>query len=55
MKSDIIFGTAGTALTFGLSAVNVFLGFGAGVLTVLILALKLRREWLHRDDPPTEK
>jgi hypothetical protein len=55
MKSDIIFGAVGTAATFGLSEVNLALGFMAGVLTVTILCFKLRREWLHRNDPPTDK
>jgi len=52
--SDIVFGTAGTAATFGLGFINVALGCVAGVLTVGILALRFRREWLHRDDPPSD-
>lgn len=51
---DVIFGTAGTAATFGLGFVNVAAGCIAGVLTVGILILRLRREWIHRNDPPKE-
>ena len=54
-NTDIIVGAAGTGVTFGLGFVNVFLGCVAGVLTVTILCLKLRREWRHRNDPPTDK
>jgi Na+/proline symporter len=55
MKNDILIGTVGTATTFGLGFFNVVLGCIAGILTVSILLLKLRREWQHRNDPPTEK
>jgi len=55
MKSDVMFGTVGTVLTFMFNAINPFLGFIAGVLTVVVLCFKLRREWLHRNDPPTER
>jgi len=51
---DVMLGTAGTAATFGLGFINVALGCVAGILTVGILALRFRREWIHRNDPPTE-
>lgn len=53
-NGDIIFGTIGTAGTALLSTVNVYLACIAGVFTCLVMALKLRREWLHRNDPPEE-
>lgn len=53
MKSgDLIFGAAGTVGTLTLGQINVALGCAAGVLTVTILAFRLRREWRHRNDPP---
>jgi hypothetical protein len=51
---DIVFGTVGTAGTFGLGTVNLWLGCVAGVLTVGVMAIRLRREWKHRNDPPKE-
>lgn len=54
MKHDILIGTVGTGATFGLGFLNVALGCIAGALTVIILVLKLRREWLHRNDPPAK-
>jgi len=51
---DVMFGTAGAIATISLSAINVFLGFIAGALTVGILILRFRREWNHRNDPPTD-
>lgn len=52
---DIIFGTIGTAATFILSHFDRVLAITAGLLTVGILILRFRREWLHRNDPPNDK
>lgn len=50
MKSgDIIFGAVGTSATFGLTQINLTLGCIAGVLTVIVMLLKLRKEWRDRD------
>lgn len=49
---DVIFGAGGVAATWGLTRVNLFLAFVAGVLTVFILTLRLAREWRNRNKPP---
>jgi len=53
MKS-VLLGTIGTAATFILSHFDKVLAIAAGILTVALLLLKLRREWRHRNDPPQE-
>jgi hypothetical protein len=52
--SDIVFGTVGTIATFILSHFDKALAITAGLLTVGILILRFRREWIHRNDPPAE-
>lgn len=52
--ADVAFGVAGTGGTFALNAVNPILGAIAGTLTIVLLCFRLRREWKHRDDPPTD-
>lgn len=51
-QPDLWFGTLGTAGTLTLATVNVFLGCVAGLLTISVMALRLRREWRARKDPP---
>lgn len=46
---DITFGAAGTIGTVGLSQINLMLGFLAGVLTVAVMLLRLRKEWKDRN------
>ena len=53
-NGDVILGTLGSTATFTLGAINVWLGITAGVLTVSVMFLKLRREWNHRDEPPED-
>ena len=53
-NGDVILGTIGSTATFTLGALNVWLGICAGVLTVSVMAIKLRREWRHRDLPPDD-
>lgn len=45
----VLFGAAGTAATFAL--LNSALGCVAGVLTILLLLGKLRKEWRNRNQP----
>lgn len=47
---DILFGTIGTTATFGLTLVNLTLGCIAGVMTVVVMAIKLRKEWKNRNE-----
>lgn len=47
---DILFGTIGTTATFGLSLINLTLGCIAGVMTVLVMGIKLKKEWKNRND-----
>lgn len=46
---DIIMGTIGTAGTFTLATFNVLLGCIAGLLTVIVMGFKVRREWRNRN------
>ena len=46
---DVAFGILGTAGTLSLSFINVMLGCMAGVLTVCVMGLRLRKEWKDRD------
>lgn len=52
---DLCFGAAGTAGTFTLANVSQFFACIAGGITVAILLLRLRREWLNRNTPPDER
>ena len=52
---DVMFGVSGAITTLSLTLVNQLLAFCAGVVTLLILGLRLRREWQHRDKPPEDK
>jgi len=52
---DVIFGTAGTAGTITLSQINAYLAFMVGVLTVIVMTIRLRREWKNRNTPPTDE
>ena len=47
---DILFGAIGTSVTFGLAQFNLILGCIAGVMTVIVMSIKLRKEWKHRND-----
>lgn len=49
---DAIFATAGMGGT--LAFVNTLLATVIAVLTCTMLALRLRREWRNRNDPPRE-
>lgn len=49
---DIVFGTIGTLGTITLTQFNAMLAFAAGILTVGVMALKFRREWKSRNQPP---
>ncbi len=51
---DLLFGVIGTGSTVGFLWVNGALAFVAGALTVGVMALRLRREWKHRNDPPED-
>ena len=51
-NGDIVFGTLGTVGTITLAQFNAILACGAGLLTVGVMGLRLRREWKHRNDPP---
>lgn len=53
MKS-VLLGTIGTTITFILSNFDKVLAYVAGILTVVLLILKVRREWKHRNDPPAD-
>lgn len=47
--NDVIIGTVGTAGTFTLAQFNVALGCIAGLLTCVVMGLKLRKEWRDRN------
>jgi hypothetical protein len=47
---DILFGTIGTTATFGLSLINLTLGCIAGVMTCVVMGIKLKKEWKNRND-----
>lgn len=46
---DIVFGVVGTTTSLTLSQVNVGLGCLAGLLTVAVMGLRLRKEWRNRN------
>lgn len=48
-KFDVIFGTAGTTATLTLNQINSILALVAGLLTVGVMFLRLRREWKNRN------
>lgn len=52
---DIGFGGSGVLAVLSLSNLNAGLAAGCGALTLAILALRLRREWRKRDEPPTDR
>lgn len=52
---DIGFGSGGTFAILSLASINATLAAGCGALTLAILALRLRREWRKRDEPPTDR
>ena len=48
-NGDIAFGVIGTAGTFGLGQINLVLGCTAGVLTIAVMLMRLRKEWRDKD------
>lgn len=52
---DICFGIAGSVTTWGLTAVNGILALIAGILTVAVMVLRLRREWKIRNRDPDDE
>ena len=48
-NNDIAFGFIGTSATFGLSQINLVLGCAAGVLTIAVMIIRLRKEWRNRN------
>jgi hypothetical protein len=44
-----IVGTIGTVTTLSLTQINAALGCVAGVLTIVYLALGIRKRWLNRN------
>lgn len=52
---DIGFGSGATFAMLTLASINTAIAAGCGALTLAILALRLRREWRKRDEPPTDR
>lgn len=52
---DLGIGGGGTFATISLAGVNAGLAAACGALTLFILALRARREWRKRDEPPTDR
>jgi hypothetical protein len=52
---DLVFGSIGTFTTFLVGHFDHFLGVIAGMMTIFGLALRIRREWIHRNDKPDDK
>jgi hypothetical protein len=50
INHNVLFGTIGTATTFLASHFNYALGCFAGMLTVGILLIRIRKEWRHRNE-----
>lgn len=46
---DLIVGSFGALGTLTLSQVNGLLAFATGAITLIVMVLKLRREWLNRN------
>ena len=51
---DILFGAIGTSATFGLAQVNQVLACIAGVMTVVVMGIKLTKEWKNRNDKKSD-
>ena len=51
---DIAGGITGTLATVTLSNVNEWLACAAGVLTVIMLSLRVRSEWINRNRKPKD-
>ena len=51
---DILFGAIGTSATFGLAQVNQVLACIAGVMTVVVMGIKLTKEWKNRHDKKSD-
>lgn len=51
---DIVFGAVGTVGTITLTQFNAMLACAAGILTVGVMALRFRREWKNRNQPPKD-
>lgn len=49
---DLVFGSIGTCTTFIVGHFDHVLGVIAGLMTIVGLALRIRREWIHRNDKP---
>ena len=52
---DILFGAIGTSATFGLAQVNQILACIAGVMTIIVMGVKLRKEWKSRNAKPSSQ
>ena len=52
---DILFGAIGTSATFGLAQFNQILACIAGVMTIIVMAVKLRKEWKSRNEKPSSQ
>ena len=52
---DILFGAIGTSATFGLAQVNQILACIAGVMTIIVMGVKLRKEWKSRNEKPSSQ
>ena len=52
---DILFGARGTSATFGLAQVNQILACIAGVMTIIVMGVKLRKEWKSRNAKPSSQ
>ena len=52
---DILFGTIGTSATFGLAQFNQVLACIAGVLTIIVMSVKLLKEWKSRNEKPSSQ
>lgn len=46
---DVLVGVAGTATSLTFAEANTIVAFMAGVLTVMLLMFRVRREWLRRN------
>jgi len=46
---DLLVGVAGTVTTWGFAEANAVVAFLAGVLTLILLGFRVRREWLRRN------
>lgn len=46
---DLVVGSLGTVGALTLSQVNGLLAFATGAITLIVMVLKLRKEWLNRN------